>query len=756
MIIYNNMAHRSEENINNNLTAIMQSAYHLPRMIICEGDGRGCGTDTESVDTEPSTVVVPGPQNNTAEESREEEEFDNNTAKEEDKEDDDKKEPPSPENIAKNLAELRLEKKNDGSNKEEGDDEVENIELDTTTAILPPVISAASSPPSSPALVSPDKENTTTTITSSASEFTPATPNIIEIEERDELSPLYVGRIIGKGGEMIRDLQARSGCHIDVHQNVQPGEPRIITYRGKSQDDINFAKNLVSMLCNKKDGTEHITLPLGQAIMKQIQVPKLVIGRIIGRRGEMVREVQSKSHARIQIDHGGLLNALDNDEEHRQVTITGTDEAVRRAEEMIYFLSENQNMDGHVYVRQQQYHWKEGGVHHHQHHASVATGHYHHHPHSHYGHHHGHEQQQQQQQQQQQYGMQPLLDATASTTDSTGEYESYWNGRWNASAPAAQAQIQVVANSPASSFNAGYPTGYYPSYQQQQQQQQQPITTTQPIETDVISCEKKDIGHIIGKRGATINDLQHRSNCNIQIDQETCQVTIMGSRHGIELVKTMIHEIIEHEGEYHPLLLYNVVGGQQQQQQQTTFTLLEQHDSSLTGHDSSLTSVEVASSPSSGGLRQRQQQPPLSPQQQQALPSSLRRNTLIPATMPVQQQDYYLAQYGGMPPQAQQHQQLYPYGGDGWQHQHYSPAGSQAAGAAVGVAPQVVVDPYAAQAAAGVDPSPPASLSSSFVVSPPYDWILATTAEGQIYYYNSSTGESRWDNPADTGGHYID
>ena len=80
MIIYNNMAHRSEENINNNLTA-MQSAYHLPRLIICEGDGRGCGTDTESVDTEPSTVVVP--QNNTAEECREEE-FDNNTAKEED------------------------------------------------------------------------------------------------------------------------------------------------------------------------------------------------------------------------------------------------------------------------------------------------------------------------------------------------------------------------------------------------------------------------------------------------------------------------------------------------------------------------------------------------------------------------------------------------------------------------------------------------------------------------------------------------
>ena len=36
------------------------------------------------------------------------------------------------------------------------------------------------------------------------------------VEEQGQVSPLYVGRVIGKGGEMIRDLQARSGCR-DQH-----------------------------------------------------------------------------------------------------------------------------------------------------------------------------------------------------------------------------------------------------------------------------------------------------------------------------------------------------------------------------------------------------------------------------------------------------------------------------------------------------------------------------------------------------------
>jgi far upstream element-binding protein len=158
------------------------------------------------------------------------------------------------------------------------------------------------------------------------------------IEEKGEVSTLYVGRVIGKGGEMIRDLQARSGCRIDVDQNVPEGAPRIITYRG-TRATIDFAKNLVTILCS--DGGKEAELPLGQAMRKQIQVPCTVIGKSIGRGGEMIRELQSKSAAKIQVDHtGGGMDAA-----HRQVTVTGTEPSVLKAQEMILFLCANPAMD---------------------------------------------------------------------------------------------------------------------------------------------------------------------------------------------------------------------------------------------------------------------------------------------------------------------------------------------------------------------------------------------------------------------------
>ena len=81
---------------------------------------------------------------------------------------------------------------------------------------------------------------------------------------------------------MIRDLQARSGCHIDVNQNVPAGAPRIVTYRG-TRSSIDFAKQLVSLLCTEKG--KEAELPLGQASTKGLQIPGNVIGKFIGRGG---------------------------------------------------------------------------------------------------------------------------------------------------------------------------------------------------------------------------------------------------------------------------------------------------------------------------------------------------------------------------------------------------------------------------------------------------------------------------------------
>ena len=229
----------------------------------------------------------------------------------------------------------------------------ETVKPAQTQSILPPnpapVNNATSGNPGSTTAVAGVTNAAQSTIpatTGVPTQHTPAVPvtapatSVVEatIMEKDEVSTLYVGRVIGKGGEMIRDLQARSGCQIDVDQNVPHGAPRIINYKG-TPTDVAFAKQLVAMLC--RDGVKDSDLPLGKAQRKIVQVPSNVIGKIIGRGGEMIRELQNRSRAKIQVDHSGA----GRDENHRQVIVTGSPETVVKAEEMIHFLCVNPAMD---------------------------------------------------------------------------------------------------------------------------------------------------------------------------------------------------------------------------------------------------------------------------------------------------------------------------------------------------------------------------------------------------------------------------
>ena len=44
-----------------------------------------------------------------------------------------------------------------------------------------------------------------------------------------------VGRLIGKGGDTIKDLQRRSGARIQIDQNYPEGQPRLVTVEGAAQ-----------------------------------------------------------------------------------------------------------------------------------------------------------------------------------------------------------------------------------------------------------------------------------------------------------------------------------------------------------------------------------------------------------------------------------------------------------------------------------------------------------------------------------------
>lgn len=461
------------------------------------------------------------------------------------------------------------------------------------------------------------------------------------MEERDEVSRLYVGRIIGKGGEMIRDLQARSGCRIDVHQDIADDlAPRVISYRGRRQEDIDLARNLVAMLCSTEprrrgssggnnDNDEqrqqqsrqmHSGLPLGRAVMRQVHVPNSIVGRIIGRGGETIRDLQCKSRARIQVDHTPDEHAesVSNSHYYRRVTITGTEEAVSCAEDMILRMS---NM--------------------------VVT-------------HHG------------KAGSDlPLLPVgvDGDYIESGGSLPYLFGQAYYCHPPEQLQQQHATMPSSMYPYASVIPNLSPPPHP--------PDSPTDTIETDTMSCDKSNIGHIIGRRGTTINDLQRRSACNIQIDQISCTIYITGPRLGIELARRMLDEIFQC-GADHPFS-----GGRQQQQ-------ISQHLNDARPLQESLR----------GGYNSRSRSFNI-----QGSYGYIPYPTPSQPMMPVQQQ-----------------QQL-PY--------------------SRGIHSELLCDSVL-PTAQGLASSP--SMTTAETV--PNPWMMGTTPEGTVYYYNLNTLETQWDEPA--------
>ena len=315
------------------------------------------------------------------------------------------------------------------------------------------------------------------------------------IEEKGEVSAVYVGRVIGKGGEMIRDLQARSGCRIDVDQNVPPGQPRLITYRG-TRKTIDFAKQLVHMLC--QENINEADLPLGEAKREFLVVPASSVGKIIGRGGEMIRELQSRSQAKIQVDHRGV-SGLDASE--KQVTMTGTEQAVVKAKEMVLFLVAN-----------------------------------------------------------------PMMDAMQSLTMLMDD-KIQRNGVWGSGPPYPNLPNSGQNMQPGGGghgydqpYGGGGGGGHYGNQGYgggpQSYQQPQSYGGGGGNDTEIFFAAKHFMGRIIGSKGVTINDLQKRSGCDIQINQDVppgrdCEISLRGSRQGIDTAKNMLREVID-SGPNHP------------------------------------------------------------------------------------------------------------------------------------------------------------------------------------------------------------
>jgi far upstream element-binding protein len=94
-------------------------------------------------------------------------------------------------------------------------------------------------------------------------EAEPAGPAEGEVQLHVKCPPGLVGRIIGRGGETIRSLQAASGAHVVVDQNYPEGEERVINIKGPL-DSADRAKKMCEELIKGEPGS-------AQAIIQKVR-----------------------------------------------------------------------------------------------------------------------------------------------------------------------------------------------------------------------------------------------------------------------------------------------------------------------------------------------------------------------------------------------------------------------------------------------------------------------------------------------------
>ena len=174
--------------------------------------------------------------------------------------------------------------------------------------------------------------------------------------------PDACGKIIGRGGETIQQLQAQTGANIKVQPStdVGIGQQRRVTISG-APAAVAAAKKMVEDFINDSTGTAHLSAMMGMHGGSRSDLPPPppgtllpiaapagyvpppprqtygsdepgitlpittdMVGRIIGRGGETIRRLQEESGARIQIER-----------DQGQVRIRGTPQAIEAAKRAV-------------------------------------------------------------------------------------------------------------------------------------------------------------------------------------------------------------------------------------------------------------------------------------------------------------------------------------------------------------------------------------------------------------------------------------
>eukprot|EP01033_Poteriospumella_lacustris_P014666 gene14666-10488_t len=149
-----------------------------------------------------------------------------------------------------------------------------------------------------------------------------------------------VGQIIGTKGMIIQDIQARSGCQAKVNQDFPPGVPRQMEFRG-TKATIAAGLDLVKRILEFGPQSIHAnTVFGGPQITTTMDCPMSIVGKVIGTGGQTIKEIQSKSGAKVQIYQDFPPD------QPRKLEITGSANAVGVAVNLIQTIMTGGNING--------------------------------------------------------------------------------------------------------------------------------------------------------------------------------------------------------------------------------------------------------------------------------------------------------------------------------------------------------------------------------------------------------------------------
>lgn len=160
-----------------------------------------------------------------------------------------------------------------------------------------------------------------------------------------------VGLIIGRGGETIRDLQERSGCHVNiVGEQKSVNGLRPVNLIG-SREAATKAKDLIMEIVesDSKSAASKERVPTqrepvreaapsnafntagaGDKIPDSIFVPSEAVGMIIGKGGETIKEMQNTTGCKINVSPSSGPGEVE-----REIGLVGSRDAIAAAKHAI-------------------------------------------------------------------------------------------------------------------------------------------------------------------------------------------------------------------------------------------------------------------------------------------------------------------------------------------------------------------------------------------------------------------------------------